>query len=129
MPAYTPEETHLEWTKAFHAGDLDGLVAMYEPGAAVMSAAGEEAVYEPAAVREVLQGFLALGAVFDLRTQRTIRSGDIAIVYSRWTMTGGSGADGSEVNLTGQTSDVVRRQPDGTWLLVIDNPFGCEGID
>ena len=45
MPAYTPEETHLEWTKAFHAGDLDGLVAMYEPGAAVMSAAGEEAVW------------------------------------------------------------------------------------
>ena len=43
-------------------------------------------------------------------------------------MTGGTGADGSEVNLTGQTSDVVRRQPDGTWLLVIDNPFGCEGI-
>ena len=43
-------------------------------------------------------------------------------------MTGGTAADGSEVNLTGQTSDVVRRQADGTWLLVIDNPFGCEGI-
>jgi len=36
MPAHTPEETHLEWTKAFHAGDLDGLVAMYEPGATVV---------------------------------------------------------------------------------------------
>ena len=128
MAAHTPEESHLEWKKAFHAGDLDGLVAMYEPGAAVMSAPGGEVVYEPAAVREVLQGFLALGADFDLRIQRTIRSGDIAIVYSRWTMTGGTGADGNEVNLTGQTSDVVRRQPDGTWLLVIDNPFGCEGI-
>ena len=128
MPAHTPEETHLEWTKAFHAGDLDGLVAMYEPGAAVMSAPGGEAVYEPAAVREVLQGFLALGANFELRVQRTVQSGDIAILYSRWTMTGGTAADGSEVNLTGQTSDVVRRQPDDTWLLVIDNPFGCEGI-
>jgi len=93
-----------------------------------MSAPGGEAVYEPVAVREVLEGFLALGADFDLRIHRTIRSGDIAILYSRWTMTGGTAADGSEVNLTGQTSDVVRRQPDGTWLVVIDNPFGCEGI-
>lgn len=30
--------------------------------------------------------------------------------------------------MKGQTSDVVRRQPDGSWLLVIDNPLGHEGI-
>jgi uncharacterized protein (TIGR02246 family) len=127
--AHTPEDAHREWVKAFEAGDLEGLVALYEPDAVVMSAPGGELVSGDAALRENLQGYLALGAEMDLRVQRCLQSGDIAILYSRWTLTGGTGPDGTEVNLAGQTTDVVRRQADGTWLLVIDNPFGCQGID
>jgi hypothetical protein len=33
---------------------------------------------------------------------------------------------GNAVELSGQASDVLRRQADGTWLLVIDNPYGVE---
>jgi ketosteroid isomerase-like protein len=44
-------------------------------------------------------------------------------VISRWTLTG-SRQDGSPLEMTGQTSDVVRRQADGSWRLAIDNPFG-----
>jgi ketosteroid isomerase-like protein len=28
------------------------------------------------------------------------------------------------VTLTGQNADVLRRQPDGSWRFVIDNPWG-----
>jgi ketosteroid isomerase-like protein len=40
----------------------------------------------------------------------------------------GTDPDGNDVSMTGLTSDVVRRQPDGNWLFVIDNPIGGEGI-
>ena len=48
---------------------------------------------------------------------------DIAILYSRWTVSG-TGPDGTPVTLGGVTSDVVRRQSDGHWLFAIDNPLG-----
>jgi uncharacterized protein (TIGR02246 family) len=127
MAAQSPEAVHAEWMQAFNAGDLAGMVALYEPNAAVVSAPGGEVVSGPAALEENLQGYLSQAAQIDLQVQRCIRSGDLAILYSGWTMTGQT-PDGSEVNRQGQTSDVVRRQDDGSWLLAIDNPFGIEGI-
>lgn len=128
MPAYTPEDVHVQWAKGFNASDLESMVALYESDAVVVSEPGGETVSGDAALRENLQGYLSLGGKIDLRLQRCIACNDIAILYSGWTLRG-KGTDGSEVNLSGQTTDVVRRQEDGTWLLAIDNPFGCEGID
>ncbi len=127
MAAHTPQAVHSEWMKAFNAGDLAGMVAFYEADASVVSEPGGKVVSGLPALEENLQGFLSLGGQIDLRLQRCIQSNDLAILYSGWTLTGHA-PDGSEVSLKHQTTDVVRRQEDGTWLLAIDNPFGCEGI-
>jgi uncharacterized protein (TIGR02246 family) len=127
MSARTPEEAHRLWAEAFSAGDLEGLVALYEPDAIVMPQPGQ-IVSGHAAIREALGGFLALKPKFDLRFQKALEAGDLALLFSRWTLSG-TGPDGAELSLSGQTSDVVRRQPDGSWLFVIDNPFGGQGID
>jgi ketosteroid isomerase-like protein len=37
MAAHTPEAVHAEWMKAFNAGNLAGMVALYEPDSAVVS--------------------------------------------------------------------------------------------
>jgi len=39
-----------------------------------------------------------------------------------WTVEGTS-AEGNPAGAGGKFRDVVRRQPDGTWLYVIDNNF------
>jgi uncharacterized protein (TIGR02246 family) len=127
MAAHTPEAVHSEWMKAFNAGNLEEMIALYEPDSAVVSEPGGDVVSGLPALKENLEGYLSLAGQIDLRLQRCIRCNDLAILYSGWTMTG-QAPDGSEVNLNGQTSDVVRRQADGTWLLAIDNPFGTEGI-
>jgi uncharacterized protein (TIGR02246 family) len=127
MAAHTPEAVHAEWMKAFNAGNLAAMVALYEPDAAVVSEPGGDVVSGLPALKENLEGYLSLAGQIDLRVQRCIQSGDLAILYSSWTMNGHT-PDGSEVSKRGQPTDVVRRQEDGTWLLVIDNPFGCEGI-
>jgi uncharacterized protein (TIGR02246 family) len=127
MAAHTPEAVHSEWMKAFNAGNLEEMIALYEPDAAVVSEPGGDVVSGLPALKENLEGYLSLAGQIDLRLQRCIRCNDLAILYSGWTMTG-KAPDGSAVSLNGQTSDVVRRQADGTWLAAIDNPFGVEGI-
>ena len=123
MAAREPEEAHRLWAERFNAGDLEGLLALYEPAAALMSQPGQ-AVSGTAAIREALDGFLSLKGTFDwLETKPAIRSDDLALLHDRWTLSG-TAPDGSPVHLSATTADVVRRQADGTWLFAIDNPWG-----
>jgi len=123
MAAREPDEAHRLWAERFNGGDLEGLVAFYEPNAILMPQPGQ-AVSGTAAIREALGGFLSLKPTFDwVETKPAIRSGDLALLHSRWTLSG-TGPDGSPLSLSGTTADVVRRQADGTWLFAIDNPWG-----
>jgi ketosteroid isomerase-like protein len=123
MPAYTPEQVHDLFAEYFSADDLDKLMTLYEPGATMLPQPGPQVTGE-AAIREVLSGFLALKGQMILKVARTIQGEDIAILFSNWTLNG-TDPNGGPVALAGQTSDVVRRQADGSWLFVIDNPFGA----
>jgi ketosteroid isomerase-like protein len=46
---------------------------------------------------------------------------DVALAVSAWSMTGAA-PDGSPVIKDGRSADVVRRQPDGSWKVLIDSP-------
>jgi ketosteroid isomerase-like protein len=59
MPATTPEEIHRLFEDAFNVGDIDGLMALYEPDAAVIPQPGSVA-HGTEQVRSGLQAFLAL---------------------------------------------------------------------
>jgi uncharacterized protein (TIGR02246 family) len=127
MPANTPEEAHALFSQLFEAGDLDGLISLYEPDAVMLPEPGKP-VSGTFGIREALQYFLSMNGKLDLRVQRVIEAGDIALIFSSWTLNG-IGADGATIALQGQTSDVVRLQDDGTWLFVIDNPYGGVGVE
>jgi len=60
----------------------------------------------------------------DVRAGHVIENGDVAFV-SEWTMTL-VGEDGETIRHHGTTSDVIRRQADGTLRLVVDDPYGSE---
>ncbi len=122
MPARRPEEIHRLFTEAINAGDLEAIILLYEPTAILVPQPGQS-VRGHAAIREALSGYLALKPKFTLQPVKVLESNDIALLFSKWTITG-AGPDGKKVELAGQTTDVVRRQKDGAWLLVIDNPFG-----
>ena len=36
--------------------------------------------------------------------------------------------DGNEIPMQGKGTEVLRRQPDGNWRCVIDNPWGTENV-
>ena len=68
---------------------------------------------------------LALKPKFELEFKKAVQAGDIALLFSEWTLSA-TNPDGNAVEMEGRTSDVARRQPDGRWLVVIDNPSGSE---
>ena len=100
-------------------------MSLYEPGAMTVPQPGP-AVSGQMAIREVMTAFLALKPQFGLQLRKAFQANDIALLFSTWTLTGTDPNGGGPVEMAGQTSDVVRRQPDGTWLFVIDVPFGAE---
>ena len=123
MSARKPEEVEQLFAKAFSAGDLESLVSLYEPDATLVPESGKTVAGRDA-IRETLQGFLTLCSNFRTEVRSVVTTGDLALVRSDWSLVG-TGPGGYSVDLSGHGVEVVRRQPNGTWLYVIDNPFGC----
>lgn len=116
----TPEALMPTFSARLNAGDLDGLVALCEPDAVVEPQPGV-VVHGQAAIRDVLAHLLALGPTITADTVQLLAAGDIALVVNEWAMTG-TAPDGTELREGGRSADVVRRQPDGRWLVVVDKP-------
>ena len=120
---HSPIDTLKQLITAINQGNLAAAVACYEAQAAFIVEPGQ-VVTGTKAVREALAGFIAMKTTITAESSKTIETGDLALYTSKWNATG-IAADGSAVKLTGSSSDVLRRQPDGRWLIAIDNPYGA----
>lgn len=116
----TPEALMRTFSTRLNDADLDGLVALYEPDAAFETQPGT-VVHGHAAIRAALAQLLALRPTMTAETVQVLVGGDVALVVNEWAMTG-TGPDGTAVRRSGRSADVVRRQPDGRWLVVVDKP-------
>lgn len=128
MPrADTPEDVSRLIGETITSGDMDGALSLYEPDAtfAIPAAFGEGSVTGLDSLRESLGGFLAMSPQLKVNPEKTLRSSDTALVIGSWTFTGRD-PDGNDIDLSGRYADVVRRQSDGSWLFVIDNPNGSD---
>jgi uncharacterized protein (TIGR02246 family) len=126
MPARKPEECDILIAEAIKRKDLEAAVALYEPNATFVLDSGE-VVTGRAAIREALKAWIGLDDVRFTTEVKAFQSadGNLAITRGTWSATT-KGPDGKPVTLTGKNVEVVRRQPDGTWLFVIDNPRGAD---
>jgi uncharacterized protein (TIGR02246 family) len=124
MAAREPEQVIDEFASLFNARDLDGLANLYESEAVLVPGPDQATIAGAAAVREVLQGFLAMNATMKIISGAAYRNGDIALTHARWRLE----ASGEEA-MEGTTAEVVRRQSDGTWKYAIDNPWGSAVLD
>lgn len=108
-------------TGAFAQGDIAAVMGCYEPGAVVLAEPGRPLTGTPALTR-MFEDFVALAPEFTFSGEEIFTAGDIALHLNRWRLDG-KAPDGSPVSVGGISAVVLRRQPAGHWLMVIDNPF------
>jgi uncharacterized protein (TIGR02246 family) len=125
MPARNPKDVDLLVIEALNAGDVEAAVALYERDATFVAEPGKPATGLQA-IREAINGFLALEPRLTIEVAQVVESGDLALLCSSWTLKG-TAPDGGPIEMAGQSAEVVRRQADGTWKFVIDNPFAGAG--
>jgi uncharacterized protein (TIGR02246 family) len=121
MKIYDPERMHAAFAEAYNAGNLEDLVALYEPDAVLIPQPGQR-VAGISAIRESLVGFVNLKGSMQIETLSCLRSGDLALLQAKWNLSA-TGPDGKPFELSSRTAEVVRKQPDGSWLFVVDNAF------
>lgn len=115
-----PADVHRLFVQLFNAGKLDEVLALYEPGAAFIPQPGQT-VRGTDAIREAVTAFHNLGGPMEVSSTEVMEVGDIALLMSKWTLQ--PAAENAPL-LKATTADIVRRQPDGTWRVVLDNPWG-----
>ena len=122
MSTATPEQVLESIVTGINSGNLESLMPLYESEAAFATQPGSLA-HGPAGVREALTGFISLQGELDLEVTRVLEVDDLALVTGVWKFNG-TAPDGAPVHLEASNADVLRRQSDGTWRFVIDNPWG-----
>jgi uncharacterized protein (TIGR02246 family) len=115
MPATTPEQIHWLFQDTFNAGDIDGLMELYDPDSALIAQPGSVAQGSEQ-VRAALQTFLALKGSITLDTKLVVTVGDLAYLSNTWSLRG-TGPDGNPVALGATTAEVARRHVDGSWRM------------
>lgn len=107
QPARNPQDLEPFFVSRQRAGDVEGIMALYEADA-VVDAGDGQLLRGREAIRAFFVEGVASGRKYNYGNQRpVIISGDLALTSMR--------APGGDV-----TAEVARRQPDGTWLWVID---------
>jgi uncharacterized protein (TIGR02246 family) len=121
--AATPAAAIELFAQCMNAGDIEGAMSLYEPEALFAPEPGR-GISGHAAIREALEGFAALRPRMDGTIAQVLEAGDTALVTNHWTLEG-TGADGKPVRMSGTSSDVLRRQPNGRWLVLVDDPWSA----
>ena len=116
-----PKELLVSYVEKFNAGEISSMINLYEIDACFVSQAGQ-VVKGIENIRQSLQSFIDMNGKLESKVNGVIQTSDIALVNTEWSFNG-TGPNGKSVAITGKATDVLRQQSDGTWRILIDNPW------
>jgi ketosteroid isomerase-like protein len=120
----TPKEFLSSYVEEFNAKNVGSLIDMYETDACFVIQPGQ-VVNGIENIRQSLQGFVDMNGKLESKVKGVIQTSNLALVNTEWSFSG-DGPDGKPVNIAGKATDVLRQQSDGTWRVLIDNPWGTD---
>ena len=99
-----------------NAADLDPMAGLFDPEARMHLPDGT-VVDGRDAIREVYAALFAQSTSISLTTRFATEMGDLALLSCSW-----EGESGGQ-KMAAITAEVAKRQPDGGWAFLIDNPW------
>lgn len=109
-------------SRAMGEGNLEKVLLAYEKNACLVASpelhvTGEE-------FKMAMNGYVQISPKFTMLEHEVVQAGDIALHIAPWSMEAKDPSSGDKILQEGLSVAVFRRNQDGNWLMVIDNPFG-----
>lgn len=120
----TPEELLNLQVEEFNKGNIGSLMTLYENDASFVSKPGQ-VIRNLEDIRQSFQSFIDMGFRLEAKPKRVLRAGNLALLITEWSINGNE-PNGKPINITGRGTAVLRQQSDGSWLMVIENPWGTD---
>jgi uncharacterized protein (TIGR02246 family) len=115
-----PQDAHSALAAAYNTGDLQTVLNMYDVEGIIVAEPGK-----PVSGRErfeaAVKGILSIKGTMEIKTVYCLESGDVAVGRSEWSI-----KDGGETKVAAKGVELLKRQSDGTWKVLIDHAFGAE---
>jgi uncharacterized protein (TIGR02246 family) len=119
LTAPRPHDLHQALARAWNAGDVDVVAALFDPDGRLVPGPGDPAV-GPNALASTLAGFLEVPGAMTIETTFVVEAGDLALTRSHWFL-----GDRSAPALEASGVEIMHRGPDGNWRFLVDHPFGA----
>ena len=122
-PAITdPATLPILFQDALNAGDVDGVLALFAPGAGMRTVTGEQ-IAGAEALRAEIAGTVAAHGRLTNVSRHTLVGAETALLVTDWTMDI-DGPDGDRIAPTGTPANIARRDATGAWHFTLLNPLG-----
>ena len=112
---FAPQDMNRTFAQARNAGDVEGLLSLFEPEAVIQEVERRCACTDE--LRTHLEWLITLGGEMVSENNFAIHAGELALLRADYAIY----QDG-RIAVAGSSAEVVRRQLDGRWLYVIDYP-------
>ena len=114
------EDAHATLAAAFNTGDVATVMSMYDTSGIIVPEPNKP-VSGNDKFEESIKAILSIKGKMEIKTVYCLQTGDIALGRSEWSIT-----DGTEVKISAKGIEVMKRQADGAWKIIIDQAFGAE---
>ncbi|HWZ02479.1 MAG TPA: DUF4440 domain-containing protein [Mucilaginibacter sp.] len=114
------EDAHATLAAAFNTGDVATVMSMYDTTGVIVPEPGKPVTGKDK-FEESIKAILSISGKMEIKTVYCLQTGDIALGTSEWSIT-----DGNEVKISAKGIEVMKRQANGTWKIIIDQAFGAE---
>ena len=115
------QDVHSSLAAAYNTGDLNTVMSIYD-GSGIIVADPANPVSGKEKFEEAVKGILAIEGTMEIKTVYCLQVGDVAVGRSEWRIT-----DDGKTKVAAKGIELLKRQSDGTWRVLIDHAFGAEG--
>lgn len=117
LKVYWPADMNETFAAIRNSGDVEALLALYEEDARLLVDSSGAGFAGKAAIAEELERLVRMPGKMTSKNTFCVEQGDLALLRADFAIVDEEGT----TLYSGFTAEIVRKQPDGTWLYVVDH--------